>query len=123
MEKFVPFHTHLIATMTLNKPPRNVSIVDNWLRRLVSSVDMEILSGPHVCHCADPGNEGITGIVVLSTSHASVHFWSEVDIPYVQMDLYSCKRFDTKIVMDMLSEFGMVDMVNFHHIDRNLPDF
>lgn len=121
MEYFVPNHTHLIVTMTLSNPPKTTQIVYDWLIKLVKTVGMEILSGPHVEECADIGNEGVTGIVVLSTSHASLHCWSEVEIPYLQFDLYSCKDFDKSLVMKMFDEFGLKEIIHFYHIDRNIP--
>lgn len=98
-------HKHLIVTAALKSPPRTAAQVEDWLRRMVEAVDMAILFGPHVTRCDTPGNEGVTGIVCIETSHASIHVWDTLDVPFLKFDLYSCKRFDPTILTDMLSEF------------------
>lgn len=145
---FVPDHVHFIATVILEKPIRSSKIVPGWLRaaidrlygcmgirrpanplltarhirswltRLVAAVDMEILAGPYVIDCLDPGNEGVTGIVVLSTSHCSMHIWDQVEQPYLMMDLYSCKRFQVDTILRMLKELGALSC-EYDVIDRN----
>lgn len=98
-------HKHLIVTATLRSPPRNVEEVENWMRRVVDAVGMKILFGPNVVRCDTPGNEGVTGIVCIETSHASIHVWDTIEIPFMKFDLYSCMRFDPNIVTDLIKEF------------------
>ena len=49
--------------------------------------------------------DGVTGVVQIVTSHASVHTFS--DRGYVSFDLYSCKSFDHALVQALLRrQFG-----------------
>jgi S-adenosylmethionine/arginine decarboxylase-like enzyme len=59
---------------------------------------MEVFMEPQAKYCEDPTNAGVTGTVVITTSHSSVHVW---DYGLVQADLYSCKDFD----QDDIGEF------------------
>ncbi len=118
---FVPDHIHFLATVTLEKPRFSEQGVGDWLTRLVKAVDMEILSGPFVCICDDPGNEGITGIVILSTSHSTIRIWDQAAVPYMKMDLYSCKRFKVATIIDMIGELRP-RVCEYQLIDRNHTD-
>jgi hypothetical protein len=64
---FNPFHQHLLVKGKINKPTKEVETLNQWLIDLVHKVDREVLSGPHSVYCDHPGNEGITGTIVLST--------------------------------------------------------
>jgi S-adenosylmethionine/arginine decarboxylase-like enzyme len=88
---------------------------------MVDAVGMQIMDGPHVKRCFDTGNEGVTGVVVLSTSHCSIHIWDQCAEPYLKMDLYSCRRFPIDIVLKMLRELD-VRVCDYQIIDRNHRD-
>lgn len=118
MVDFDPNHVHFLATVTLSKPSFTVRDIHEWLVRLVNSVNMSILDGPFVVACADPGNEGITGIVLLKESHSSIHIWDQKQEPYLKMDLYSCKMFEVSKVLDMIAELGP-RVCHYQIIDRN----
>jgi S-adenosylmethionine/arginine decarboxylase-like enzyme len=112
-------HRHILVTASgLRHPPRDPEHVAAWLTKMVSVVDMTILMGPYTIRCDAAANEGCTGVVVITTSHASVHFWDEVADPFVKMDLYSCADFDSNMVLNMLGEFDP-QTVEWLVIDRN----
>lgn len=113
-----PFHQHFIAMCLIRKPPKTEKEIRSWLTRLVKNVGMEVWWGPKVKNCTDLGNEGPSGIVLLKTSHASIHFWTNKEVPYCQMDLYSCKKFDPRIVIKMLHEFDPIKILD-KMINRN----
>jgi S-adenosylmethionine/arginine decarboxylase-like enzyme len=81
--------------------PDYVSVLHDWFLRLVDTIDMKILMNPHCIWCDDEGNEGVTGVVGITTSHSSIHFWPE----HYMFDLYSCKEFEVETVVEMLKEF------------------
>ena len=111
-------HKHIIVTATLRSPPQTATVVESWLASLVEKVEMKILMGPYAIRCDDLGNEGVTGVVVISTSHCSAHFWDTDCEPFVKFDLYSCKDFDPLVVLDHLKVFDPV-FVDAMVIDRN----
>ncbi len=111
-------HIHLLVTAYVTNPPQSAEQGAAWLRELVDIIDMQILMDAKALYCEDLGNEGVTGIVGLTTSHASFHSWSEVERPFISVDVYSCKAFETDKVMEHLHKgFGMHEC-SFMLIDR-----
>ncbi len=112
------FHTHLLLKGEILNPPKNEEVLKKWMENLVSKINMKILSGPHVNYLDVAGNRGISGLVMIETSHCSIHIWDETSPALVQMDVYSCANFDSNVVIACLSDF---DLVNYHkmRIDRN----
>ncbi len=112
------FHTHLLVKAQILQPPKKEIILIDWLKTLVDDISMKILDGPYVKYLDTPGNRGITGIVVIETSHCSVHIWDEPEPAIMQMDVYSCAKFSTDTVLNRIKDFGVVDYQKMR-IDRN----
>lgn len=120
---FVPNHLHLIVRGFMKNPPIAEDSINSFLKNLVKKVRMEILIGPHSVYCNDLGNEGVTGTVVLSTSHASIHVWHKHNPPLFQFDIYSCAEFTSDEVLELIdSEFSIFD-TSYMFIDRNNLEF
>ena len=116
--KFVPYHQQLHIRGTMSAPINDTEELNNWFRDLVKLVDMEILMEPWSIYVNDEGNEGITGIVCLSTSHSSLHIWDKIDQPLFHFDLYSCKKFDYEQVISWLDKMKLTSY-EWMMIDRN----
>lgn len=101
---------HILATGYLENAPGAdyVPQLEQWFHDLVEAVDMKVLINPVCVYCTDEGNEGVTGIVGITTSHSSIHFWSgtESKPAYYKFDLYSCKDFSVDAVSAMLRKLG-----------------
>lgn len=97
--------------------PEYVPVLNDWFLRLVEAIDMKVLMEPNCIYCTDEGNEGVTGVVGITTSHSSIHFWPE----HYMFDLYSCKDFTVSAVAEMLREFSTTHM-NFQLIDRDTSE-
>jgi S-adenosylmethionine/arginine decarboxylase-like enzyme len=95
-----------------------------WLEKLVEIIDMKILIPPVAKLCETEGNEGVTGAVVIETSHSTIHIWHKVPDPYVKMDVYSCKDFDPQKVIDHVNETMGIVSGGYMLVDRNgvLPE-
>lgn len=112
-------HRHILVTARgLACPPTDPETVTRWLDRLVEAVGMKVLMGPYAQRCDTPGNEGVTGAVVIETSHATMHCWDTVEVPFLQLDLYSCADFSSRTVVDLLAEFGPAE-IEWILVDRN----
>lgn len=118
-------HQHLIVNGYLYKDSQFVEEYDSYdtvlktekaLRDLVLEVGMKIFLDPVVKVCTESGNEGITGVVGLETSHASVHIWTDRTFRF---DLYSCREFDTYDVIKFLGENFDLHSGCYMLIDRN----
>lgn len=115
---FTPNHQHLLIKGHLSNPPKEVEVLNEWFKELVTKVGMKVVAGPTSVYVDEPGNEGLTGTVTLATSHASIHIWSEDNPPMFQFDLYSCTCFAAKTVLTHLDQFGLTDY-EYMMIDRN----
>ncbi len=108
-------HKHLIVTGYTNfkTSEDSVEVLNDWFVRLVDKVDMNILIDPKSVYCDTEGNEGLTGLVCIDTSHSTIHFWDG----FFKFDLYSCKEFDKNDVFELLGEFETLQ-VAYTMIDR-----
>jgi len=112
-------HKHLILNAKVKNPINCDKECEVWLANLVKLIDMEILVPPMAKYCDIEGNEGVTGVVIITTSHISIHIWPQQPQPYIRMDVYSCKDFDPKSVINYVHE--TMEIVEEEHvvIDRN----
>ena len=76
---------------------------------LVKLIDMKIIKGPFASYVNNIGNRGITGFVMIETSHIAIHIWDEQEPALVQFDVYSCADFDAPTVKQHLH---MMEPVN-----------
>lgn len=120
-------HKHLVVTALAENPTKSPEVVIEFLNRLVNLVDMEIFMEARARYCDDPKNSGVTGDVVITTSHASIHIWdNNPGNPYpglVQLDLYSCKDFNAHDVLNFTEEFLSAEVVRYKVINRGLDQY
>ena len=118
MEKFNPYHQHLLVKCWVTNPPKKEELLNKWFTYLVETVGMKVVAGPTSVYVSDPGNEGLTGTVTLATSHASIHIWDNTEPPMVQFDIYSCKEFTLEQVIKCFDPWGLIN-AEWVMIDRN----
>ena len=92
-------HKHMIIRAEVNEPLITPTETKKWLRDLVKKIDMNILGGPYSAYVTKEGNRGVTGIVMIETSHIALHIWDEERPALVQADVYSCAGFSHIEVM------------------------
>ena len=111
-------HKHLIIRAEIKKPFTQCGETVQWLCDLVEEIGMNITKhgGPHVDYVEKEGNCGIAGVVMIETSHISIHIWDKQDPPLLQMDVYSCADFNEDVVIAFLSEMEPT------HVDHMLID-
>ena len=112
----MPAHKHLIIRAEVNNPPTSEKEIKKWLRNLVNKIDMKIIKGPYAGYVTKEGNRGVTGVVMIETSHIAIHVWDEDRPALVQCDVYSCAEFSMN---EVLAEFVPMDVVT---IDKILLD-
>lgn len=112
-------HKHMVLNASVRHPIIDENGCKNWLEKLVEIIDMKILIPPVAKYCDTFGNEGVTGTVVIETSHSSIHIWHKEEVPYIKMDVYSCKNFNPQDVVDYLNETMDLISGGYTIIDRN----
>lgn len=113
------FHQHLLVKAFVKTPPRSESQMVDWLRDTVEAIGMKIVFGPYAKYVDAVGNKGVTGAVVIETSHLACHVWDEPSPAMLQLDIYSCAAFEEKTIIERLDQaFGLVSYETMM-IDRN----
>ena len=115
----MPKHKHLIIRAEVNRPLKSEKETKQWLRKLVKKIDMKIIKGPYASYVSKEGNRGITGVVMIETSHIAVHVWDETTPALVQCDVYSCAEFSSN---EVLTEFIDMEVVKMDHIMLDRAD-
>lgn len=110
-------HKHLIVRAELNNPPKCTSAIDLWMRKLVEQIDMKILMGPYSVYSDMVGNQGLTAVTIIETSHIAMHVWDEVNPALMQLDVYTCSTLNIDDVFKAIEQFEPVK-VEYKYIDR-----
>ena len=106
---------------------KDEDFIHDKLVEIASLLEMEILMGPFVKSVpldmskrdCEKDEGGITGILVVTTSHVSIHTWPLRR--YFSFDAFSCKTFDNALLEDFMKEhFGVVNAQS-HWIRRVWP--
>ena len=102
-------HKHLIIRAETKKTPQDPKWLHSWLVQVVSDIGMDICQGPITAYVDAPGNKGLTGVVIIETSHIAVHIWDEINPGLLQMDVYSCADFNPQ---DMSNTLWAISRLN-----------
>lgn len=78
---------------------------------------MKVLMGPYAVYSDMVGNQGLTAVTIIETSHIALHVWDEVDPALMQLDVYTCSTLNIDDVFGAIEEFGPVK-VEYKYIDR-----
>jgi len=109
----MPIHKHLIIRAEVNRPITSEKELKKWLRNVVKKIDMNIIKGPFASYVSKEGNRGVTGIVMIETSHIAIHVWDEPVPALVQCDVYSCAEFSST---EVLAEFLGMEVIKIDHV-------
>ena len=114
-------HLHLMVRAEIVNPPgvNDVEAVNTFMTDLVAQVRMKILSPAVTLWCDEPGNEGITSSILLTTSNSVVHIWNYPDnTGLFEFDLYSCAPFTPIEVIEYIRKRFEVTKIAYKFIDR-----
>lgn len=93
-----------------------IESLDFWQKMLPEAIEqsqMEILK--EFFYTFEP--HGITGFLLLSTSHLSIHTWPEYG--YIACDVFSCSgEEDTRGVVDFLAKHIAHNKMDIQHVKR-----
>jgi S-adenosylmethionine/arginine decarboxylase-like enzyme len=110
----VALHNHILLNGPVKNPPRDTEEAIEWLRQLVSDIDMKVIQGPYASYVEVPGNKGLTAAVMIETSHIAFHVWDEEDPALLQFDLYTCSTLPIPIVIESIDKW--MQFVDYKYI-------
>lgn len=93
--------------------------IRSFVKELVESIDMIAVGDVWIEQTAIgiPEKEGFSMYQLIVTSNISAHF---VDVPkQIYLDVFSCKEFNKKIVVDTVIKFFNPTNINQNFIIRN----
>ena len=114
----MPEHKHMVIRAEVYEPITSEKELKKWLRKLVKLIDMKTIKGPYASYVTKEGNRGITGVVMIETSHIAIHIWDEVSPALVQFDVYSCASFSRG---EVIMHLGMMKpkKIEYMMMDRS----
>lgn len=112
-------HKHLLVSASFKETPfKNTKFTEDWISKLVNIIDMEVLKEPSACRCKEKNNEGISAFCIITTSHICLHSWETKDPNLVQLDVYSCKDYDKKLILNEINKFSPISL-KYKFLDRS----
>jgi S-adenosylmethionine/arginine decarboxylase-like enzyme len=102
-------HKHILINAQITNPLDTYQEAIDFLDDLVESIGMKKLMGPLASYVKTPGNQGVTAIVGIETSHIAFHVWDENMPARLQFDLYTCGPLDKALVLDkVIKRFNVI---------------
>jgi S-adenosylmethionine/arginine decarboxylase-like enzyme len=93
--------------------------VYNFTKQLVKDIDMVAYGEPQIVNFGSGDKAGFTLVQLIETSNISAHFVNEYNEIY--LDVFSCKHFDSHVVVDLVKEYFGATNVWYTFIDRKAP--
>ncbi len=112
------YHKHLLVNAKISNPVKSESQGIEFLTNLVDKIDMKIIKGPFASYVNVEGNRGLTGIVMIETSHIAFHIWDEVRPGLIQFDLYTCGQLELDKVLSIFKETFDIVTLDYILFDR-----
>jgi S-adenosylmethionine decarboxylase len=125
---------HLIVDGYVNDPGTFTrATIEEMFSKVISALEMKALDKPQVYEVpVDPtvlervkrtgkfeDEGGITAVVVISTSHLSIHCWPLQR--FFSLDAFSCKDFDSDLAYSIVRETLGVSRANVTVLQRHRP--
>ena len=112
------YHKHLLVNAKISNPVKSEAQGIEFLTNLVDKIDMKIIKGPFASYVNVEGNRGLTGIVMIETSHIAFHIWDEVTPGLIQFDLYTCGQLELDKVLSIFKETFDIVTLDYILFDR-----
>src|SRR3989344_8092917 len=108
-------HHHLLFQAKVDIQPGSLTegSLFKFMKDLLVAIDMKCLIEPRLKLSHQNAWTGLMGII---TSHIAFHYW--VDEQYVQLDIYTCKKFDKEKALSFLQNFWKAKNGKALFIDR-----
>lgn len=92
-----------------------------WVRDLVDAIKMKAYGEPQLEHFATHSFDaaGYTLLQLIETSNICAHFAENLGQVYI--DIFSCKRFDNEVAVQVCRKYFAPTSVEMHVLERGRP--
>ena len=113
-------HKHLIVRAEVSDSPSKEDLhqVLEWMKSLITKINMKLMHGPSISYIDQKGNRGTTCMALIETSHIVLHIWDENNPGLFQLDIYSCKDIEVNVVLGFLKSSFKVTKLEYKFLDR-----
>ena len=113
-------HKHLIVRAEVSDSPSKEDLhqVLEWMKSLITKINMKLMHGPSISYIDQKGNRGTTCMALIETSHIVLHIWDENNPGLFQLDIYSCKDIEVNVVLYFLKSSFKVTKLEYKFLDR-----
>ena len=102
-------HKHILINATIKRPITKIHEAEKFLSDLVTTIDMKPLIRPVCRYVETEGNRGMTGAILIETSHIAFHIWDEKEPAKLRFDLYTCGALQKQLVLKFVDrQFGFI---------------
>jgi len=112
-------HKHLLVQARFLARGRIPQYYESWMATLIDDLDMKKLTEPKAVASYVKGNRGITCFCMITTSHIVLHTWEDDHPGLLQLDVYSCKDFKIKKVINRIKDLQVDEhTIQYKFLDR-----
>jgi S-adenosylmethionine/arginine decarboxylase-like enzyme len=90
--------------------------IHQFAKQLVKQIDMVAYGEPQIVKFGHGDKQGYTLVQLIETSNICAHFVDETNDAYI--DVFSCKPFDEKVVINLVKTFFEAKKFETMFIDR-----
>lgn len=94
----------------------NADTIYDFTKKLVKDIDMVAFGEPQIVKFGHGDKQGYTLVQLIETSNICCHFVDDTDDLY--LDVFSCKPFDQKVVVNLVEEFFGCKKFEVHFLNR-----
>jgi S-adenosylmethionine/arginine decarboxylase-like enzyme len=95
---------------------RDYNTIFQFAKQLVREIDMVAYGEPQIVKFGHDDKAGYTLVQLIETSNICAHFVDETNDAYI--DVFSCKPFDEKVVINLVKTFFEAKKFDTLFIDR-----
>lgn len=105
------------ANTNINDP----DVIRSFLLDLMERLDLKPLSDPFVAYSHDEEGRGYSGIILITTSHISIHCDDTRNAVY--FDCFICKEYNKQVALGALNEYFAPKKMRHLWIYRDAGDY
>ena len=99
---------------------RDRNVIYDFIKKLVPSIDMVAYGEPQIVNFGSGDKAGFTLVQLIETSCITAHFVNEHGTMF--LDVFSCKSFDSTIVIDLVKEYFNAGIIRPTSLWRQSPE-